>query len=146
MPPLFAPFSSSFKHSSSQDVLSKCAHCEREYLSDKKNRNHQQYCSPFCRSLAKKERDKRHKQEYRKKEKYRKVKREQNRRYREKKGWTEYMRRYREDHREEVRSQNQKASKQYYDKNKRRIAFRRSELRWQKKLRAEIKALKKASP
>ena len=131
--------------SSSQDVLSKCAHCEREYLPDKKNRNHQLYCSLSCRSLAKKERDKRHKQEYRKKKKYRKAKREQNRRYREKKGWIEYMRQYRDGHREEVRSQNQKASKQYYDKNKRRIAFRRSELRWQKKLRAEIKALKKAT-
>ena len=145
MSPLLAPFQGSFKHSSSQDVLSKCAHCEREYLPDKKNRNHQLYCSLSCRRLAKKERDKRHKQGYAKKKKYRRAKREQNRRYREKKGWTEYMRRYREDHREEVRSQNQKASKQYYEKNKRRIAFRRSELRWQKKLRAEIKALKRHS-
>jgi hypothetical protein len=68
MPPLFAPFSSSFKHSSSQDVLSKYAHCEREYLPDKKNRNHQLYCSLSCRSLAKKERDKRHKQAYRKRQ------------------------------------------------------------------------------
>jgi len=51
----------------------------------------------------------------------------------------------REDHSEAVRSQNQKAAKQYYEKNKRRIAFRRSELRWQKKLKAEIEALKKAT-
>lgn len=146
MSPLFPPFSNSFKHASSQPVLSKCAHCERGYRPDKKNRNHQLYCSLSCRILAKKEQDKRHKQAYRKTERYKQAKREQNRRYREKKGWAEYMRQYREDHREEVRSQNQKAAKQYYEKNKRRIAFRRSELRWQKKLRAEIKALKKASP
>lgn len=55
------------------------------------------------------------------------------------------MKGYREDHSEAVRAQNQKAAKKYYEKNKRRIAFRRSELRWQKKLRAEIKALKKAT-
>jgi len=55
------------------------------------------------------------------------------------------MKGYREDHPEEVKSQNQKAAKKYYEKNKRRIAFRRSELRWQKKLKAEIEALKKAT-
>jgi hypothetical protein len=53
---------------------------------------------------------------------------------------------YREAHGEAIKSQNQKAAKTYYEKNKKRIAFRRSELRWQKKLRAEIEALKKVTP
>ena len=146
MPPVLSgPFSSSFRYSSSRNFPPKCAHCERKFLPDKKKRNHQIYCSTSCRNLAKKKRDKRHKQGYAKKEKYRRAKRAQNKRYREKKGWLEYMKGYRENHPEEVKSQNQKAAKKYYENNKRRIAFRRSELRWQKKLRAEIEALKKAT-
>lgn len=128
-----------------QGVLSQCAICKRTYLPDKKNRNHQIYCSASCRGLAKGSRDKRHKEAYGQKAKYKEAKRDQNKRYREKKGWTEYMRQYREAHGEAIRSQNQKAAKTYYEKNKRRIAFRRSELRWQKKLRAEIEALKKVT-
>jgi len=55
------------------------------------------------------------------------------------------MWRYREDHMEETKGQNRKASKKYYQRNGRKIAFRRSEIRWQQKLRAEIEALKKVS-
>jgi len=128
-----------------QDVPLKCACCGKAYLPDKKNRRHQRYCSVSCRDLAKKKRDKRHKEAYGRKTKYREAKRNQNQRYREKKGWTEYMRQYRKEHGEAIRRQNQKAAKAYYEKNKRRIAFRRSELRWQKKLRAEIEALKKVT-
>jgi len=55
------------------------------------------------------------------------------------------MWRYREGHMEETKGQNRKASKKYYQRNGRKIAFRRSEIRWQQKLRAEIEALKKVS-
>ena len=127
------------------DFLPRCVLCEREYLPEKRNRNHQLYCSIWCRNLAKKKRDKLHKQAYKKKEKCRLAKKKQNKRYREKKGWADYIRQYRESHREEVRYHNRKAAKGYYERNRRRIAFSRSELRWQKKLRAEIEALKKAS-
>jgi len=139
------PFSGRFKNSSSQDALLKCALCEKEYLPDEKNRKHQLYCSLSCRSLAKKNRDKLHKQTYRKKKKYKQAKRDQNRRYREKKRWAEYMKLYREYHREEVKEQNRKAAKKYYERNSRKIAFKRSEIRWKKRLKAEIEALKKAS-
>lgn len=140
------PSSIPIGEASTLDFLPKCGLCERKYLPEKKNRNHQLYCSLSRRSLAKKARDKRHNQAYRKKEKYRLAKKKQNRRYREKKGWAGYMRQYRQSHRKEIKDENQKASKKYYEKNRRRIAFRRSELRWQKKLRAEIEALKKAAP
>ena len=145
MDPSYPPFPMPIGEVSNLDFLPRCALCQKGYLPEKKNRNHQLYCTISCRNLAKKERDKRHNQVYRKTEKYRVVKRDQNRRYREKKEWEESMGQYREEHQEKVREQNRKASKKYYQRNKRKIAFRRSELRWQKKLRAEIEALKKAS-
>jgi hypothetical protein len=146
MGPTNRPSSTPTGDTSIPDFLPRCSLCERKYLPEKKNRNHQLYCSSSCRGLAKSKRDKHHKRAYKKKEKYRLAKKEQNRRYRERKGWPEYMRHYREAHREEVRCQNRRAADKYYQKNKRKIAFRRSELRWQKKLRKEIEALKKAAP
>ena len=128
-----------------KDLSYRCAYCNREYFPNKKNRNHQKYCSSSCRFLAKKERDKLHKQSYRKKDKYKLAKKKQNRRYRKKKGWSAYINKYREENREKIKSQNRSASQKYYQKNRRRIAFRRSELRWQSRLLKEIKELKKVS-
>lgn len=145
MDPPHSSFSMPVRETRTMESLPRCALCQNGYFPEKKNRNHQLYCSLTCRILAKKEQDKRHNEVYRKTEKYRAVKRDQNRRYRKKKGWEEYMRQYREGHPEKVREQNRKASKKYYQRNKRKIAFRRSDLRWQKRLRAEIEALKKAS-
>jgi hypothetical protein len=144
--PFFCPILSiPVKAGASLNSLPRCTLCSTEFLPDKKSRKHQIYCSISCRNLAKKKRDKRHKLAYQKKEKYRLAKREQNRSYRKKKGWVEYMKRYREDHIEEAKRQNQKASKKYYQRNRRKIAFRRSEIRWEQKLRTEIEALKKIS-
>jgi len=135
--------SSLSKRTSSKKFHSTCTLCEKEYIPHKKNWNHQKYCSLSCRKLAKRNRDKRHKCEYQKKEKYRLAKREQNKRYREKKDWPEYIKQYRKDHRGKIKYQNRKAVGKYYQNNKRKIAFRRSELRWRKKLRLEIEAIKK---
>ena len=132
-----------FKRNPSQKIHSTCALCEKEYIPDKKNRNHQKYCSLSCRKLSKKNRDKRYKREYQKKEKYSLAKIEQNKRYREKINWPEYIKQYRKDHREKIKRQNRKTAGKYYQNNKRKIAIRRSELRWQRKLRLEIEAIKK---
>jgi len=127
------------------NALRKCAFCMKPFSPSSKCRKHQIYCSISCRNLAKRKRDKHHKRAYQKREKYRLAKREQNRRYRKKQETAEYMRRYREGHMEEIRRQNRKASNKYYQENRRKIAFSRSERRWQKKLKAEIDALKKVS-
>jgi hypothetical protein len=124
-------------------LSTKCAICKKEYIPEPKNRNHQKYCSLPCRKRAKKNRDKRHKREYQKKEKYRLAKREQNKRYRKKRDWPAYIREYRNDHGDRMKDQNRKAAGKYYQNNKRKIAFRRSERRWQEKLRSEIEAIKK---